>query len=551
MALFLGLIALVWASASCTSAPPRFPLRAVVWRDADQQPFYPPPAEREPQPFTDAAHQLVLRPLSEAWELDAASRAINVNALDEVPDSSWFVNRIGRYRMSSEEVARGACATADLDAPYPWTITSGKPVSSRSPGFFVRAANGVRFVLKAQGEQAGDAVVAAMLHAAGYYVPCNRVVYLDPAGFAIAPDATAPREDGGDERITERHVGRFLRATPERDGFHRAMLSELVAGNPLGPWNYLGTREGDPNDVVPHEARRDLRGLHVLFAWVNHWDARQLNTLSTWHGADDGRGGYVRHYLLDFGEALGVMNPIHRLAQRDGHELFFDPGAIARDTLALGLLDHPWTGHQPHPLFGYFDVEHFEAGAWRPHYWNGAFEQRTEGDMAWAARLVARFDEAHLRAIVTRADYADPTAEPQLLQILRGRQRALLQRYLTGLSPLADPRTGASALGRAMLCTTDLAVASSLVSASTRSYDVRMASGGVLRSLPVSSCGAEVCTTLPEERGSGRAEDYRVVEFEITAEPGPHPGLARVHVYVTGPNQVQVVGLERPPPRVR
>ena len=33
--------------------------------------------------------------------------ALNVNTLDEVPDSSWFTNRIGRRRLSRDELVRG------------------------------------------------------------------------------------------------------------------------------------------------------------------------------------------------------------------------------------------------------------------------------------------------------------------------------------------------------------------------------------------------------------------------------------------------------------
>ena len=35
-------------------------------------------------------------------------RALNVNTLDEVPDSSWFINRIGVRPMSIAEILRGA-----------------------------------------------------------------------------------------------------------------------------------------------------------------------------------------------------------------------------------------------------------------------------------------------------------------------------------------------------------------------------------------------------------------------------------------------------------
>src|SRR4029453_3524099 len=34
-------------------------------------------------------------------------RAGNVNTIDEVPDSSWFVNRIGRRPLTTSELVRG------------------------------------------------------------------------------------------------------------------------------------------------------------------------------------------------------------------------------------------------------------------------------------------------------------------------------------------------------------------------------------------------------------------------------------------------------------
>jgi len=34
-------------------------------------------------------------------------RAVNVNSIDEVPDSSWFTNRLGTRVMTAEEVETG------------------------------------------------------------------------------------------------------------------------------------------------------------------------------------------------------------------------------------------------------------------------------------------------------------------------------------------------------------------------------------------------------------------------------------------------------------
>ncbi len=62
-------------------------------------------------------------------------------------------------------------------------------------------------------------------------------------------------------------------------GQYRALASLLISGKPVGPFKYDGTRGDDPNDLVPHEHRRDLRGLRTLCAWLGHDDSKALNTL--------------------------------------------------------------------------------------------------------------------------------------------------------------------------------------------------------------------------------------------------------------------------------
>ncbi|NIW47138.1 MAG: hypothetical protein GWN30_21030, partial [Gammaproteobacteria bacterium] len=57
-----------------------------------------------------------------------------------------------------------------------------------------------------------------------------------------------------------------------------------------------GIRDDDLNDVIPHQHRRELRGLRVVAAWLNHFDTKANNTLDVY--VED---GYVRHYLIDFG----------------------------------------------------------------------------------------------------------------------------------------------------------------------------------------------------------------------------------------------------------
>jgi len=66
----------------------------------------------------------------------------------------------------------------------------------------------------------------------------------------------------------------------------------------VGPFRYEGTRSDDPNDIVPHEARRDLRGLFVFCAWLNHTDAKAANSLNALVQEDGVT--FIRHYLIDF-----------------------------------------------------------------------------------------------------------------------------------------------------------------------------------------------------------------------------------------------------------
>ena len=58
----------------CATAP-RFPLREPIWRDEDERPFAPAPAEYE-SPFAwDAANQTVFRPLARVFAVDPAGQA--------------------------------------------------------------------------------------------------------------------------------------------------------------------------------------------------------------------------------------------------------------------------------------------------------------------------------------------------------------------------------------------------------------------------------------------------------------------------------------------
>jgi hypothetical protein len=540
------MIAVVLAGSACSNGIRQFAARPVVWHDHDRRTFTPAPRESFSPYFWDAADQMIFRPASEVWTFQTNGESINVNALDEVPDSSWFANRISRRTINPEEMARGACPSIEYEPPGPWLIVAGK-TDGATPGFVIEDASGQRHVLKVdrvqQPEQAtaADAIVGAIYHAAGYYVPCNRVIGFTRDMLTIERGAMVERADAAVVPMTRQHVDAVLRVArrwPDRR--YRAVVSRYIDGRPLGPWSYRGTRADDPNDVVPHEYRRELRGMFVLSAWVNHWDSRDNNTLSSW--IERPHGGYVRHYVIDFGESLGMLESNDRAARRFGHSQWLDVQHIVEDMAGLGFVERPWDSGELGPaghVLGYFDVERFEPDQWRPDYWNGAFERLTERDAAWMARIIARFDRRQIRALASLGHYTEPLVERELVRVLAGRRRVILERYLTRLSPLADPEL----VGSSEVCVTDLAVRSRLRWAQDRRYQARAYAGphaAPLGRLAIRRDGDRICVALPPAR------DYLVVDVAARTARAERNFPARLH-FAAGPHRaLRLVGLERP-----
>ena len=168
---------------------------------------------------------------------------------------------------------------------------------------------------------------------------------------------------------------RFTSEARSADGSYRVIASKAIGGTILGPFRYYGTVPDDPNDVVPHEHRRELRGLRVFSAWLNHMDSRGINSLDTL--VDAGSRKLVRHYLLDFGSTLGSA-AIAVKSRRSGYSYLWDFADSMKTMATFGLyvprwafIDYPMNFL---PAVGRVEADHFEPEEWGPHYPNPAFE---------------------------------------------------------------------------------------------------------------------------------------------------------------------------------
>jgi hypothetical protein len=429
-------------------------LALVLDMRASAQKFYPDdPIWSEPNPL--AATDLKARKLSDYydffWHTFATPgerqrkrepiRAQGVNTLGEVPDGAWYTNRHGRNRMTLEALRRGPYTDNAPSMNGPWMVVGAK-TEGVTPGLTIQDSRGVRYILKVDPKSnpematAADVIGAKFFYALGYYVPENYVVHFDRRHLVVKPGASLSDASGKKRKMKERDIDEILYDVP-RDSAdrYRAVASLYVAGAWLGPFRYHGVRKDDPNDITPHEHLRELRGLFVYSAWLGHHDVKSLNTVD-FLVEEDGIP-FVRHYLIDFGAALG-SDSIAAKSPRSGNEYLFQAKPSIVQALTLGLYVPEWAkAHFPDlPAAGHFESTVFQPEQWKPNYPNPAFQNRLPDDTFWAAKQVMAFRDQEIRALVETGEYSDPRTVDWLTRCLIERRDKIGRRYFADVLPL-------------------------------------------------------------------------------------------------------------------
>ena len=378
------------------------------------------------------------------------SPALNVNTIDEVPDSSWFANRIGRSLPSMEEFVRGPDTLETVSIDERWTIVQGKSAGVQ-PGFRMADASGALYQIEfdppsnPEMATAAEMVGTVIYHALGYNVVDVYLTEIDAQKLRIAPTATIrdPRT-GERRRFTRSDLFDVLdNAARAENGAYRVLASRFADGRQVGSFRYQGTRPDDPNDIFPHEHRRELRGNRVFASWLNHDDSRGLNSLDMLVGTDR---KYIKHYMFDFGSIMG-SGTVRAQTPRAGNEYILDWKAGFLTMATFGLYVRPWLRIDypdvPRSV-GNFEADSFDPDSWKPEYPNPAFRNLQPEDGFWAARLVAKFTDDMIRAAVRKGRYRDPAAADYLVQTLIKRRDKVVTAWLNRVNPVVEPRLSAS-----------------------------------------------------------------------------------------------------------
>ncbi|NWF86064.1 MAG: hypothetical protein HXY18_19815 [Bryobacteraceae bacterium] len=464
----------------------------------------------------------------------APQRALDVNTLGEVPDSAWYTNRHSVRRMSIEELQRGPGNTTPPDPNGPWRITSAKR-DGITPGFVIEDAQHNRYVLKFDPPRhpelcsAADVIGSKLFHALGYNTPENYVVHFRREQLEVAEGVMHRPPNGKKTPLTGRLVDELLRAQPKlADGTYRALASRWLDGKVVGPFDYRDTRSDDPNDTVPHQHRRVLRGLAVIAAWVNHHDTSQINTMDTL--VTENGSQYIKHHLIDFGSILGSRGD----RQKEpwiGHQYSVMHKETAMRAMTLGLYVSRWE-RSDYPRLkgvGLLDAWSFDPLQWNPEVPNPAFLMMDNADAFWAAKQVAAFTDDEIRAIVETGKLSDKRAADWIAECLIKRRDKVAQAWFSKVLALDRLRVTDGGLEWV-----DLAAGFGPGTPSEIQVQWKVFNNdqGTSEEIP-----GERSARLPEMRGDG----YWMAVLESPQRP-----KQSVHVYVRKRGEAaQVVGVDR------
>lgn len=358
-----------------------------------------------------------------------------------MPQDAWYSGRHYFQPLTMAELLRGPEKVGPPAKGSQWTVVAARN-EGVTPGFQILDASKKRYFIKfdpltnPEMATAPDVLVAKIFYALGYNVPENHIISFRRADLVVGEDTQVTDEKGKKRRMTNQDLGEILMRVPQNeDGSYRAVASLFLPGKPLGPFRYHGTHSDDPNDIVPHEHRRDLRGLRVFCAWPGHDDSRAINTLDM---LDNQTGTpFVKHYLIDFGSTPGSASTKPN-SPRSGNVPQFSWNEAAKEFFSFGLYVPTWMGAKyPNlPSVGRFEYAAFDAENRVPEYYNPAFANMLPADAFWAARQVMAFTDEQIRALVGTGQYADPRAAAWVTECLIKRRDRVGKAFINKVLPL-------------------------------------------------------------------------------------------------------------------
>ena len=414
--------------------------------------FYPDdPLEEEPKPFpvqVPETRQLsglldMVRSPGERQPEHGVIPAGGINTLGEVMNGPWYVNRHASKSLTQEELLRGPGNQSPPSPEGKWEVLIARSYGLR-PGILIRDSNERLFVLRfdspgfLETSTSAQMVASRFFYALGYHVPQCYLVYFRRDKLKAWEEGQDITSYGDVRKLSEENIDNFLgkvAADPNRGYRAIAILLPAEATKTLGPYQVYGLRTDDPNDIVPHEHRRDLRGLSIFSAWLNYDQIQATSTLDILTEKND--VSYIEHYLVDFQGVLGSGTEGPKSAWR-GNEQILGGKSTLNNILGLGIYSPAWM-RAKYPSIqgvGRFECATFDPEHWTTNYELAPFANRLPDDTFWAARQVMAFTDDDIKTLVSTGEYSDPKAVEWITKCLIERRNRIGKTYLSKVLPL-------------------------------------------------------------------------------------------------------------------
>jgi len=389
----------------------------------------PMPESVQTERFDYYATVLPSRPELKAQIIPTGQYALDVNSIDEVPASSWYIPRLGYETFSPEDLLFGP---TELGPPrLPITVIRVRH-PGHNPRFLVYDRRNIYYLIKMDPPgypniaTNSSFIVNRLFWGFGYHVPEDHLFSFSNEDIKIDPES----------RIRSSELDSILtRVALPVQGSYKAVASRIIEGQPLGPISEKGIRKDDPNDLFPHQKRRVLRGLRVFCALTNMCDISTDNTLDMYVG-EEGKG-FVKHYLVDFDDAFGT----HAAREKRlwaGYNQLFSLNDILKNLFTIGFRIEGWEKVKPSPWrsVGSFESTFFKAKDWKETHPFESIRNSQPADNYWAAKIVGALTREHFEILVEKSGYPEPGAKDYMIQTLMERRHKILKYFLGPVTPI-------------------------------------------------------------------------------------------------------------------